>query len=917
MTDNTTQGSFPAGTAPSGTGQVTKTAAAVSSPPAAAADSSPAPRAGEGTTPSPANRATAPSVSFDEFLELLDGARDAGSGWVALCPAHDDRKPSLSIGEGEGSRVVVHCHAGCSTEDILDALDLTMRDLARMRVNGENATPSPARQNRAASRPTAPKGKKSKEPERPVSAESARDALFSVKRWHEATHSYPGFMAIRYATERFGTNRHLADRFMLGYAPKMMRSDRLCIPFWIPGTDGQLEVVGYQARALDSAKEPKWTTPKNPSAEKGGGSWPRHLILDGRDPLGEGATDTPTQLLICEGPGDTLTAASAGYAAAGFRGASTPSHAAVMEIVAWAASHGLEEAIVLGDGDESGQKYAASIAGSLAEIGFPYRVAALEPGTDVTDIRAADPAGFPAALEALTSTAEGAPPVSPVVSVDPGSLDGTDREGAELLRDHMESLGTPVLHCGPLGGFLVYSAASGVWQLDRGEARLTRVAHAIGDHFQTRAADLRRELSAAPETDKTLIAELAQSAEQARRIARRFHTTRDVRNMLTALRAETDTPAEAFDGPGTRDKIVVSNGIVDLRSGSLHPHDPRLKATRGLDIDYDPAAPAPRFQQFLREVFPDSKDERTGRILAVGAELALYLQVLIGLALTGFTEQIAVILKGEQANGKSVLLTVLEALLGPFSGRIPFRALAARAYTSDPESPTPALDGLRGKRLVMASEIESGTTMSAETLKAITGGEKLSTRGLHRDPSTWLPQFLILIATNFFPMPRDAGDPALWRRLKVVPFMRVFRDHERDTRLEDKLLAELPGILAWAVQGTVRYFAEGLVEPAAVTVASNTYRETANPLYGFLPGVYEITGNQNDRVGTTELWKQVLRWIADERDPGLLRLKKQSFFKMVETLGCPRRKSSTEFFIGIRLAESGATVEADDPDDLF
>lgn len=63
------------------------------------------------------------------LLDRLDGVQSTASGWSALCPAHDDHNPSLSIAEGEAGRVLVHCHAGCETEAVLAALDLAMSDL--------------------------------------------------------------------------------------------------------------------------------------------------------------------------------------------------------------------------------------------------------------------------------------------------------------------------------------------------------------------------------------------------------------------------------------------------------------------------------------------------------------------------------------------------------------------------------------------------------------------------------------------------------------------------------------------------------------------------------------------------------------------------------------------------------------------
>jgi putative DNA primase/helicase len=62
-------------------------------------------------------------------LSRLSGVRRAGNGWSALCPAHDDRKPSLSISENRDGQVLLYCHAGCDRKAIVRALGLEMRDL--------------------------------------------------------------------------------------------------------------------------------------------------------------------------------------------------------------------------------------------------------------------------------------------------------------------------------------------------------------------------------------------------------------------------------------------------------------------------------------------------------------------------------------------------------------------------------------------------------------------------------------------------------------------------------------------------------------------------------------------------------------------------------------------------------------------
>ena len=67
------------------------------------------------------------AMNLDPFRERLDGIRERPDGFVAKCPAHEDRDPSLSVKDG-GDRVLLHCFAGCSASDVLVAIGLDWRD---------------------------------------------------------------------------------------------------------------------------------------------------------------------------------------------------------------------------------------------------------------------------------------------------------------------------------------------------------------------------------------------------------------------------------------------------------------------------------------------------------------------------------------------------------------------------------------------------------------------------------------------------------------------------------------------------------------------------------------------------------------------------------------------------------------------
>ncbi|MCC7193571.1 MAG: DUF3987 domain-containing protein [Phycisphaeraceae bacterium] len=79
--------------------------------------------------------------AVEKLLDRLSNVKRSGEGWKACCPAHDDQRPSLSISEGAGGRALVHCHAGCTPEEITTALGLELVDL--MPAKSVTARPMP------------------------------------------------------------------------------------------------------------------------------------------------------------------------------------------------------------------------------------------------------------------------------------------------------------------------------------------------------------------------------------------------------------------------------------------------------------------------------------------------------------------------------------------------------------------------------------------------------------------------------------------------------------------------------------------------------------------------------------------------------------------------------------------------------
>jgi putative DNA primase/helicase len=303
---------------------------------------------------------------------------------------------------------------------------------------------------------------------------------------------------------------------------------------------------------------------------------------------------------------------------------------------------------------------------------------------------------------------------------------------------------------------------------------------------------------------------------------------------------------DSGDWDNDPDLLAVPNGVVCLRTGELMEGTPGQRITKAAKVPYDPDAKCPRFEQFLREIFADDP------------EMPAYMGRLLGYGLTGRTdEQAFAVFHGSGSNGKSVLLTVLRNILGDHAVTVPFDMFT----TSGKARGGPDAELLVGARLALASETNRSAVLDSAAVKNATGGEEITVNPKYRDPYSFKPIALILLATNYRPTVKEQ-DEGTWRRIKLVPFSQKFEGAQKDLTLHETLADEYPGILAWLVRGSVEWYANGLQDPESVRLAVQEYRESSDPLDGFYPGVLEPF--PGGRVTNADAWNAYTNWAANE-----------------------------------------------------
>lgn len=309
------------------------------------------------------------------------------------------------------------------------------------------------------------------------------------------------------------------------------------------------------------------------------------------------------------------------------------------------------------------------------------------------------------------------------------------------------------------------------------------------------------------------------------------------------------TSAAAFDAtPGL---LNVRNGTVDLTAGRLRSHDPGDLLTKQAPVCFDPTATAPTWERFLAEIIPDA-DERA------------WLQRYLGYTALGEpSEQVVAIAHGGGQNGKSTLRDVIQGLMGPYAMGASIETFLSQRHESGGGNATPDLARLPGVRYLFASEPGAGRRLHVGRIKEMSGGESIVARPLYGAPFEFVPQFSLWLSTNKKPVvPGD--DPALWRRLRLVPFDVKIPEARRVLGLADRILAdEASGVLNWILEGLRLWQQEGRLPVAErIEQATAAYRAESDEIGQFLAQCCEV--GETLRVGATELYQAFVRWFGRE-----------------------------------------------------
>ena len=365
----------------------------------------------------------------------------------------------------------------------------------------------------------------------------------------------------------------------------------------------------------------------------------------------------------------------------------------------------------------------------------------------------------------------------------------------------------------------------------------------------------------------------------------KYRNTKNYTNAMNAAKpmlaidvSELDYDAELLNTPA---------GTYDLSKGldGCSPHDPDDLITK-----ITGCAPGDKGMELWLD---------TLHLFFCGdAELIDYVQRIVGQAAVGRVhEEHMIIAYGGGANGKSTFWNTIARVLGNYSGKISAEALTMNCK----RNVKPEMAELKGKRLIIASELEEGTRLNTGMVKQLCSTDPIQAEKKYKDPFSFDPSHTLVLYTNHLPKV-SANDDGTWRRLIVIPFNAKITGSADITNFADYLYGEAgPAIMKWIIEGAAKAIASDYrtMKPKVVRDAINAYRQDNDWLGQFLDEYCDIDPSYSAKSG--ELYQTYRNACLYS---GEYIRSTSDFYGSLEKVGFMRRRTKdSRLVMGLRLKE--------------
>lgn len=311
------------------------------------------------------------------------------------------------------------------------------------------------------------------------------------------------------------------------------------------------------------------------------------------------------------------------------------------------------------------------------------------------------------------------------------------------------------------------------------------------------------------------------------------------------------------------------NGTYDFKRKIFREFDRSDYLTDISNVTYDKNSTCPRFIQYIDEVMENDKS-KTDYLLKIAAY-----------CLTGDTSrECFFVLYGDKTrNGKGTFVSTLNHLMGSYTNTIKSASITKKVMNTGGSNASPDFAKLKYTRLVNVNEIEDGMMLDIALIKQLTGGDTLTARALYKDEFEYVPQFKLLINTNF--LPRMSEDSIFTSdRLHLICFDRHFEPNERDLGLKDKLKSEISGIFNLLIKYYDKLNEEGFIMPQSTKETIEQYRYNSNNVLLFVKEqLYESPGTWETM---SDIFKAYTSWCEEN---GYNQMAKKTFKERLNRCG--------------------------------
>lgn len=349
---------------------------------------------------------------------------------------------------------------------------------------------------------------------------------------------------------------------------------------------------------------------------------------------------------------------------------------------------------------------------------------------------------------------------------------------------------------------------------------------------------------------------------------------KEVRPMLEIRQSDLDTNEFLLNTP---------KGTYDLRSGARVEHNPEHFITKETAVEPGTAG-MDKWMDALNTFFLKDKS------------LIDYVQKVVGLAAIGKVYVEALIIAyGEGRNGKSTFWNVISRVLGSYSGNISADILTVGCR----RNVKPELAEAKGKRLLLAAEMEEGMRLSTSNVKQLCSTDEIYAEKKYKDPFSYIPSHTLVLYTNHLPKV-GAIDTGTWRRLIVIPFAAKIEGHDDIKNYGDYLFTQAGGaILSWIIKGAKKVIEAGyrIELPGKVREAISAYKENNDWLAHFLEECCEL-----DKIFTEKSGELYSEYRAFCMRTGEYTRSTTDFYTALDIAGFIRHRKKTGVIVrGLKL----------------